>query len=400
MFPQSLLDVRPRIPVEGLAEVARAWNGAGGLYAALAASSGPASGWGSRDIERRARRVLLQELRPLLAAWPTSPYEWIDALPAESSRLQQVSLAPTSGTDWVATRQAGWPPRQFVGTERKREPDTLLVTTLRWGLEELKAVVQDARSVHESVDEGISQQVDVALQLLEVAPVEGAEAIRPTRADLASVGAEGRPWLLFSPVVEVLRRLNEESILELAGRLVVPDKDLSGHLFHLAVFGELLRAIRNAGAEITPIRPLSAAVSGGPAYRVRDQENRNWDLWFEAAGVWSFYGVTSPYALVTAGVPGSGSTVGADIALVRRPEQALIIECKSSAHPSRVARDGYHQIMAYAAEAERLVSAVTAVVVGSSDIVKSSGFVELSVGRIGVVPPECLAAALEELGIG
>jgi hypothetical protein len=52
-----------------------------------------------------------------------------------------------------------------------------------------------------------------------------------------------------------------------------------------------------------PFRVLHQVGAGtlGPAYNVRTISGEQWDLWFEAGGVWTFYGAASPYVVATAG---------------------------------------------------------------------------------------------------
>jgi hypothetical protein len=82
---------------------------------------------------------------------------------------------------------------------------------------------------------------------------------------------------------------------------------------------------------------------------------------------------------------------GADILLLDSNRSALIIECKYSANPDRVARDGCYQAVAYAAEASsRLVGRVVSVTVGPESVVSKSSFSKLNVGTVGTVPPSAV----------
>jgi hypothetical protein len=88
---------------------------------------------------------------------------------------------------------------------------------------------------------------------------------------------------------------------------------------------------------------------------------------------------------------------GADLLLLDAQRQALIIECKYSANPDRVARDGYYQAVAYAAEARsRLVEQVVAVAVGPESVVPEASFATLNVGTVGTVAPSHIGKLVEQ----
>jgi len=304
-----------------------------------------------------------------------------------------------AGVSWPETRRRGWPPRTFVGRPRRRVADTLLTTTLRWTLEELATVAKSA-AVEASTERGVTarRHAAVALGLLDVPPIDAATAAAPSPVDLLAIRSEGQPWRALEPVSRKLRDLGRPGTLrDLAEMLIAPDPDLAWRLFHLAVLGELLHALRTSGATIVSLRPLGASLSG-PAFTVRDAEGRNWDLWFEAAGAWSHYDRTDPYGSAVGGVPGAGTTIGTDLMLIRPDERALLIECKYSRNAGVVARGGYEQALAYAAEAHELApGAVSAVVVGPEGVVMHAGWANTLAGPIGVVPPDAIPAIVENV---
>lgn len=238
-------------------------------------------------------------------------------------------------------------------------------------------------------------RLGVAVSLLEVEPIASSVPAVPSPTDLVAVRAAGRPWRSLVPVAQELRALSSSGLLELAQRVVAPDGELAWRLFHLAILGELLHALRTSGARVTSLRPLGDALSG-PAFEVVDADGRQWDLWFEAAGAWSRYGRPSPYVQAAAGVPGAGQPIGTDLMLVRPDERALLIECKFSWNPAVVARGGYEQTVAYATEAHEYAPGnVSAVVVGPSGVVEGVGYADTLAGPVGIVPPEAIPAVVE-----
>ena len=118
------------------------------------------------------------------------------------------------------------------------------------------------------------------------------------------------------------------------------------------------------------------------------RRRRSAELWFEASGAWNYYGRASPYVEVARGVAGAGHPIGADLMVVVPDRSVLLIECKYSHDAQLVARGGYEQAVAYAAEAaSRLAPCVVSVVVGPEEVVKSSHRTTLSVGTVGIVSP-------------
>lgn len=392
----------PPIPEDGLAEVLGTWAGRGYLWDALAvpvAVRGERQ-WSRRDLLRRAHRVLLDRVSPALARWPSRLGGWIDALPASRSHALVERLAPFSGVSWVDTRRRfGWPPTKFIGREAERGADTLLVTTLRWTVEYLVKVRGDAARAFPNVDEAIRDQLDAAAALLDVEPVAAAVGLMPGHPEIMALRHEGRPWNAVADVADEFRAV-ESSVADLAWRLILPDEEIRWRLFHLAVLGVLLRALRDAGCTITSHRPLAGAAAA-PNYTLTDAKGLAWDLWFEAAGLWKYEGEDSPYVEAVQGVPGAGRELGADLLLIQPGGSALIVECKYSSNPETVARDGYHQAVTYATEIHsRVGGKITSIVVGPEGVVTTAAFTKLSVGRVGIIPPSCLAAEVSAFLLG
>lgn len=389
----------PPIPEEGLAEALGTWAGRGYLWDAIGAPGQVRDErqWSQRDLVARAHRVLLQRIAALLAAWPSRLGTWIDALPAAKTHTRTVSPAPFSGVSWPETRRRfGWLPTAFVGREAERNADTLLVTTLRWTLEYLVKVRANAVRLFPDVDMEVRDQLDAAAQLLNVEPVFSAPSVIPGRPEILALRHEGKPWNSVAAVADEFRGI-ESSILELAWRLIMPDDEIRWRLFHLAILGIILVALRQAGCTVRSHRPLGG-ISTGPNYTITDSRGMNWDLWFEAAGLWDYEGETSPYAEAAKGVPGSGRALGADVLLVQPGNRALIVECKYSANADVVARDGYIQATTYATELRsRLVGSVVSLVVGPASVVAAPAFTDVHVGRIGIIPPGCLAAEVNAI---
>lgn len=379
----------PPIPQRGLVEVLRSWSGQGQLWEALGAADDVAERhWKPSMVRRRARRVLFERLQTTLAEWPEDPRDWLDALPASTETRDYRSSSPRPGTSWTRTRIAGWPPRTFVGRDRRRVPETLLSTVTRWTLDQLVPLVRDAEKLGDPHHRQAVRRAKAALTLLDVEPLSDVTPASPTPPDLAAVAAEGHPWRLLVPVARALQAAGDpEELARLAREVVGPSPELTGRLFHLAVLGEVLHGLRTAGAHVVSRHPLGDS-SRGPAYLVTDHEDREWDLWFEAAGAWGYYDVEELYPKVAHGVPGAGGALGTDLMLIRPGESALLLECKHSFRPAVVARGGYLQALAYAVEALDLAPAVTSVVVGPEGVVVEPGYGNPDPStRIGIVRP-------------
>ncbi|MGH3979896.1 MAG: hypothetical protein ACRDRZ_13005 [Pseudonocardiaceae bacterium] len=94
-----------------------------------------------------------------------------------------------------------------------------------------------------------------------------------------------------------------------------------------------------------------------------------------------------------------GDTLGADIALVLPGRHAMLIESKYGAR-DYVSRDGYHQVVTYAAEvAGHLTGKVTGLVVGPDAVVEHAAKIELVGATIGFIGPRHLVHAVRT-GLG
>ena len=292
-------------------------------------------------------------------------------------------------------RQYGWPPTGFIGQQRNRTVDSLLVTTMKWALKGLARVHASAKALFPSSAERVKHQLSAAFALLDLEPIASAEAIRPSAVDMRALRAEGTPWSYVANACDLLRQV-EVSLLELAKSTIYPQPQLRGRLFHLAVLGLVLRSIRDLGLAITSRRPIGAP-SVGPAYSIGDLAGPCADLWFEAAGAWSYYGKTSPYVVAAQGVEGAGSPLGADLMLLVPHRRVLLVECKYSTDAQIVARAGYEQAVAYAAEAaNHLAPQVFSIVVGPDEVVSASHRTTLSIGTIAIAAPADLTAIVRE----
>jgi hypothetical protein len=231
--------------------------------------------------------------------------------------------------------------------------------------------------------------------MLEREPLASSRPIAPSRSDLQALRSSGRPWASVASVAAELRTLDHDPSV-LASVPLDPDPALAERLFHVAVLGVLLRAMRAMGWALTPTG-LPGSPDGTPVFRATDHDGDAWDIWYEMSGAWSFYGFVAPYPAAVAGVPGTGTPLGADIALVRNGDRAVVIECKYSTDPTYVGRSGYEQVLAYMAEARTsIAAAVAGIVVGPSDTVVATGLTRTAVGHVTVTNPEEIEQALGE----
>ncbi len=391
-------DTLAEFPEEGLLELFQHWSGPGELWRSLAAveEHGREREWTRQEVESRAHRVLLQQLQPSIQRWPVRIEAWLERLPVVTVDQRFDSTQVQAGVSWSRTlRRYGWPPMRFRGRRRNRAVDSLLVTTIKWALERLATIYGSARILLPTVGEHVARQLDAALVLRSLEPVASAEAIRPTVVDTRAIRAEGTPWSHVAEVCDAIRQV-DVSLLELSRRALYPEPELRGRLFHLAILGLILRELRELDYPITSKRPIGAA-SLGPAYSVACAAGQDAHLWFEAAGAWRFYNRRSPYVEAAAGVAGAGRPLGADAMLVLPDRGALLVECKYSLDAQRVARDGYEQVVAYAAEAaHRLAPQIAAVVVGPREVVGRPHRTTLGFGTVTITHPAEVRSVVRE----
>jgi hypothetical protein len=387
----------PPVPDAGLAAVLASWSGRGSLFEALSVplEEREVRRWTSFDVRLRADRVLLSLLEPALMRWPKRTSEWLDYLPASKKHTRVVEQAPFAGVAWAETRRRfGWPPTAFVGRHAERGPDMLAVQVLRWCADRLSQI-WDSAGAEPELKFGSTVQLESALRLLELEPLSSASPGTPRRADLIALRREGAPWGSVASVAEVLLD-TEKSVDFLIYQVLMPDDEIRWRLFHLAVLGVVLIALREAHCQITSLRPLSPK-SGGPNYEVISPRGEPYLLWFEASGVWSYLDKPSPFVEATHGISRARRTNGADVLFLLPGCRALILECKYSWDQDWVARHGYYQSMAYSAEIRsRLAEVVLAATVGPESVVSASSFTNLSIGKVGTVPPSALGSLVYE----
>jgi hypothetical protein len=388
----------PAIPSDGLAVVLASWSGRGTLFDALSVpfDQREARQWSSADVRLRTSRILLARLEPLLFRWPTRTAQWLDHLPATKTHLRVIRSSPFAGVDWVDTRlKFGWPANSFIGKEAERGADMLVAQVLRWCVDRLWQIWCDVgQAVHE-LGFGPVAQVLSAVSLLAHEPLASAGPIRPKRSDLIALRREGSPW---GSVADVAHQLldSENSLDHLVYEVLMPDEEMRWRLFHLAILGLVIKALKSSGCSIISLRPLSPK-SLGPNYEVKVAGGALYSLWFEASNVWAHLDRFSPFVEATRGMRSAPRSNGADILLLEPDKKALIIECKYSSSQDFVARNGYYQAVAYAAEAHaRFAKQVTSLAVGPESTVGSASFTRLDSGLVGTVPPSAIDALVND----
>jgi hypothetical protein len=265
----------------------------------------------------------------------------------------------------------------------------LVVDVLRWCTERLSKIWSDSTRAFPDLVIAPRPQIEAALKLLDIEPVASAVGGVPVRSDLVAIRREGAPWGAVADVAQEFLEA-EKSIDHLVYQVLMPDEVIRWRLFHLAVLGTLLAALRSHGCFVQSTRPLSAR-SSGPNYHVVSPTGEEYDLWFEASGVWGHLGRPAPFVEATSGMRDVRRANGADILLLAKDKKALILECKYSGNQDVVARDGYYQATAYAAEARsRLAGDVLSIAIGPETTVPKRSFTHLSIGTVGTAPPSFL----------
>ncbi len=362
-------------------------RGPGKSLAALAAVTDDTDEitWSATDMMRRADRVLFGEIEPDLRRWPVRERDWLAAFPAESERRRVLGRAPAGRVAWSDTyRRFGWPPASFVVTGRQRLPDELLMTTLRWTIEQTLGISRRRRGLVPEILAPVAVQLGL---------IEGSST--PPRS--TALQPFGRAHRIFAPCAaraprgmglpRALMRCGDRRppCAKYARAAIYPDDSLQSESLHLAALGEVLWLLRDAGAQIVSVAPITAS-SPGPAYRAT-LNGQVWDSGLsEASGAWSYYGCESPYLLATTALPGTQRPLSPDIMIIRPGQVAIILECKYSANPSYVGHKGVVQLLAYAAEARTaLASAVLSRVIAPVEAFSGGGSrVPTVVGEVGI----------------
>lgn len=374
--------IGPPVPIEGVAYILSGWSGSGSLYQTLGSIrdvEGIERTWTDRDLRNRANRILLEHLRADLAYWPATLDGWLPYLPITSRAQTFVSRVPQGQTDWRETsRRFGWPPRSYVSRLREREIADVTVTTLAWTVAELVSIVEQARTAGAlgEVDPGLDDPLRAAKEALALTNVPE-ELPRPDRLDLESLLSSGAPWTAVEPVAAKIVRA-ETDLNWFALQLLAPDPEFRWRLFHLAVLGHVLQALRTEGASINWRAPMGSGVEG-PNFVGELPNGTTVDIWFETAGARAYYGCgESTYHQVVGPVRSSDTAIGADVGLfIPDSGRALLLESKYSWSGSYVGRDGYHQAAGYALNEYDLWSHLGSYVVGPDEIISSRSISEI-----------------------
>lgn len=363
------------IPLEGVSEILSGWSGKGSLYEALAAISGDDDGlkrdWDEQAIRARADRILIENVRSDLEEWPRSVEEWLPHLPVRIRSEVRVSATPRGRVMWRDTaRRFGWPPQSYVIRRRHREIADVTVTTLAWTVFRLDEMLVSARrrKIVEEDDPTFVLPLEAAKEALKL--TETPDTLpRPDRHDLEALTTSGMPWSHVEPVTGKIVR-SETDLLWFATQLLAPDPDLRWRLYHLAVLGHTLKALRAEGAKIRWLTPMGAG-HPGPNFLATFPDGVKVDVWFEASGAHSYYGTgPSLYKQTVKAVRGTEAAIGADLGLfIPSRSRALLLECKFSWSGSYVGRNGFHQAAGYALDALEQWSTVWSYVVGPVETV-------------------------------
>src|SRR5208282_5182403 len=175
----------------------------------------------------------------------------------------------------------------------ERVRDEAVLTTLVWTAEAIDRIVRESGALGKALVDRIAPFVN-ALVHVSISDLADVVAIRPDRLDLSSLRASGRPWSALGEVAEELIRA-ETDLEFLAYEIIEPIPELAWRLFHLSVLGAVLQALRASRGKIRWLNPLAASRVPGPKFEVVMPDGLKWDVWFEASGADSHYGVPSLY---------------------------------------------------------------------------------------------------------
>ena len=363
------------VPRAGLSELFRVWTGDGPLVDAVAACSGDDGvEWTPASVRRRSRRVLLGMLEDDLLELPSTVRKWTDYLPLESVSERQVHCSPRSGTRWAETvRRYGWLPSAYETRARSRQINAEPLATLAWLARKLSDCVADVRDISPDLCRRLEGHVGGLNEATGQTPGHGRDH-PPDRSELLALAHGGFPWRAVSKIAGLISRA-EKDLEFLAYSLLEPDPDLESRLFQVSTFGSFVAALRTHGCQIIWKSPLGSPTSG-PHVKVRTPEDATWDLWFDSGSARTYYSASeSAYRSAVKSIAGVGSSIRPDMLFIRHPHRALVFECKWSAEPSYVGRDGYHQASSYALDTlNGLSSEVWSFVVGPQEIVPIPNF--------------------------
>jgi hypothetical protein len=388
--PQLRLEAQPDappVPEEGLTEAAALWANRSQVWAALAASNdGSELDWSAGAAAKRADRVGYAYAMHAIDStrWPKGARVWRHALPAESIREMLVGAVPVPAVDWRLTRQRqSWPPQEFFSRVRRRHPASLLAGVLRYTLNGLARRREAVLALDKGALDAESPMIAASLVLLSEPPLEAVEAVLPTKQELRHVAREGWPWTALAVVAAEFRAQDRLRGIDLAKRLLLPDQALRGATFHLACYGEILLAAKQAGFQHRSVRPIG--IGSGPVGALTNVSGRKFELWYDAGTLHKAYGGTDPYGRASAALTTSPLPMRPDIVIVDVATRcALGWECKHSYDPAYLASglvEAHAYITQLGASLKRLPAAGLAVPAGAATVTTGP----FRAGRVRVV---------------
>lgn len=374
-----------RPPTGGLRELVSGWSGEGSIYELLGAFEPTGAGvWTTGDIRRRAQRVLLGLIRGDVATLPTTVRRWQEYLPQTTMPRRTTTRHIAGRVDWARTvRQHGWLPDRYDTRERSRIVDEVTVRTLAWVADELRRIIDDSRTLAPTTAREEAAQLAVIEATL--ADYPDRTPGQPDRLDLGALAGSGYPWAAVSRIASLIARSQRDPEF-IAFELIAPEPDLAWRLFHLSVYGTVIRTLREHRFAVSWRRPLGGTADGAQIEAI-SPTGKHFDLWFEAAGARKHYRLTdAPYPTVVAPIAGVGGSLGVDVMLVQPHTRALLMECKWSERPGYIGRYGYHQTASYALEARAgLALDVWSFIVGPDEMVPVNSASDSLKNDLGVV---------------
>lgn len=376
------------LPNFDIRNILRGYSSDGPLYEALASvhdDNDDKISWSPADLRRRAHRVLLENLKEEIIGYPSTVAKWKEYLPISTTTDRFIHSSPKDSIDWSETyRRYGWLPQRYVGRTRQRSTDEVSITTLVWVSDRLSGCLADIELLSPHLVSHLREPIKTMNKLV-TQTLPTTEPVPPDRLVLQALASSGYPWRNLSKAAALLLRAQQDPEY-LAFALLKPEAQIEWRLFHLATFGSVVEALRLSGFRIEWRAPIGG-IRPGPQINAVSPEGTSWDLWFEAAGVRTFYSVnSSTYHSTVASIKGVGAPIGADVVLINQGKRALVLECKWSPNPQYVGRDGYHQVASYALDAlNGLVSEVWAFIVGPAEIIPYPTVATEAWGSIPVV---------------
>lgn len=388
--------------IPGLCRVMRDWNSLGNLVEAIASTGTSTEDrrWSQREVFERATRVFCLKNKHLILQLPDNETAWLAILPIRCERTVSWSSKVRGRANWGKTALKGWPPSEVYVRRKHRSQSSPALNVLSWVAATLMG--QEFNSAGYWSDSAVAGESVIDSRIRAMGWFVSSEPpIRPDAGDIRSTAGLGGAWAPLAAIAMNLADFADGGFAKSAKELIAPA--IADRFFQLECLGRVVSYVEDSlGEAAVSLTPIGGTRSTGPTYIVQDVE-----IWWEASGIWAELGIDSARRVIGAdrlcqpdGSPFVARSDRPDL-LIRGKDFVIVLECKypDNGNPGYVL-DGLPQAFFYAEQLREVITLVSAVVVGPTNVV-TPDYAARAVGELecAIINPDFIPDLLASRGI-